>query len=537
MTHVRARIWLLLFLWLSPALAVAAPFEDGVKDLASPDFDQISRGISLLGSSGDARALPVLEALENGKVVVDAAGRVLIRAGSRTELALTGAPAVAQGPVRDVGINNRVRRTLGPMVSQLRLLSPDRTIRQAAALEMSKGPREDARPALVTAQRAETDTEITALLSMALARLDLISTDESRRLQAVGTIADQADVSMKSEMENLVKKDGQGKFVEPDAEVRKKAQQALSAIETKMFLINLVANTFYGLSLGSVLLLAALGLAITFGLMHVINMAHGEMLMLGAYTTYVVQTLFASIMPAAMNWYLLIAIPAAFMVCAVIGMALERFVVRHLYGRPLETLLATWGISLMLIQTVRLVFGAQNVTVANPDWLSGGFDLMPNLVMPYSRIAIVAFTALIVAAVALLLRRTPFGLQIRAVTQNRAMAASMGIPAQRIDRLTFGLGSGLAGLGGVAISQLGNVGPELGQGYIVDSFMVVVLGGVGKLIGAILGALGLGLLNKYIEPVAGAVLGKIIILVFIVLFLQKRPQGLFALKGRAAEVV
>jgi urea transport system permease protein len=358
--------------------------------------------------------------------------------------------------------------------------------------------------------------------------------DERRRAAIV--LGELGGLSAKGELETLVALDGSGKPREPDAGVRSAATEALEAIERDAFLLGMVANTFYGLSLGSVLLLAALGLAITFGLMRVINMAHGEMLMVGAYTTFVVQNLFQKILPASFDFYLVVALPSAFVTCGLLGMALERLVVRRLYGRPLETLLATWGISLILIQSVRLIFGAQNVTVANPSWLSGGFELAPTLVMPYSRLVIIAFTICVVLSVALLLQKTSFGLQIRAVTQNRNMASSLGIPAKRVDVLTFGLGSGLAGLGGVALSQLGNVGPELGQGYIVDSFMVVVLGGVGKLIGAVIGAMGLGLANKYVEPVAGAVLGKILILALIVLFIQKRPQGLFALKGRAGEV-
>ncbi|HEX9619191.1 MAG TPA: urea ABC transporter permease subunit UrtB, partial [Polyangiaceae bacterium] len=213
----------------------------------------------------------------------------------------------------------------------------------------------------------------------------------------------------------------------------------------------------------------------------------------------------------------------------------ERSVIRFLYGRPLETLLATWGLSLVMIQTVRVVFGAQNVTVANPDWLSGGWELMPTVVLPYSRIAVVCFVIVVVAFVYFLLQRTSLGLQVRAVTQNREMAAGMGIATRRVDTLTFGFGSGVAGLGGVALSQLGNVGPELGQSYIVDSFMVVVVGGVGKLAGTVAGAMGLGVLNKYVEPLSGAVLGKILILILLILFIQKRPQGIFALKGRAAE--
>jgi urea transport system permease protein len=293
----------------------------------------------------------------------------------------------------------------------------------------------------------------------------------------------------------------------------------------------------YGLSLGSVLLLASLGLAITFGLMRVINMAHGEMLMLGAYTTFSVQTFFHSHFPGSMGWYLVAAVPAAFLVTMSVGMVLERTVIRHLYGRPLETLLATWGISLILIQIVRMVYGAQNVTVENPSWLSGGIETLPGLVLTYSRLAVIAFSVGTMLFTWLVMNKTKLGLELRAVTQNREMASAIGIATRRVDLFTFGIGSGIAGLGGVALSQLGNVGPELGQTYIVDAFMVVVLGGVGKFAGTIVGAFGLGIANKLLEPAAGAVLGKILILGFIILFVQKRPQGIFALKGRAAEAM
>jgi urea transport system permease protein len=284
-----------------------------------------------------------------------------------------------------------------------------------------------------------------------------------------------------------------------------------------------------------VLVLAALGLAITFGLMRVINMAHGEMLMMGAYSTFFVRELLLNHAPSAAEWYLLGAIPFAFATTFCMGVLLERLVIRHLYGRPLETLLATWGLSLILIQVVRVTFGAQNVTVANPEWLSGGWEALPALVIPYSRIAVLAFTALVVGFVWFILRGTSVGLKVRAVTQNREIASSMGIPAQRIDMWTFGLGSGLAGLGGVALSQLGNVGPELGQQHIIDSFMVVVLGGVGNILGTISAGVGLGIANKILEPTVGAVLAKILLLALLIAFIQWRPQGLFALKGRAAE--
>jgi urea transport system permease protein len=326
-----------------------------------------------------------------------------------------------------------------------------------------------------------------------------------------------------------------GSFAEPEVEVRAAAAAVLAQLDRSRWIAEAAQHLFYGLSLGSVLLLAALGLAITFGLMRVINMAHGEMLMLGAYATYGVQLVFQRFFPDAIDLYVIAAVPAAFAVSACVGMLMERCVIRFLYGRPLETLLTTWGISLILIQSVRLTFGAQNVAVGNPSWLSGGIEASSGAVLPYARIATVLFAGGVVTLMWFLLQRTRLGLQVRAVTQNREMASSMGIPTARIDMWTFGLGSGIAGLGGVALAQLGNVGPELGQGYIVDSFMVVVLGGVGSLAGTVWGALALGIVNKVLEPTAGAVLGKIVVLGAIILFIQRRPEGIFALRGRAAE--
>jgi urea transport system permease protein len=314
--------------------------------------------------------------------------------------------------------------------------------------------------------------------------------------------------------------------------VRAAAQASLDKIHHRLMLGDILGQAFMGISLGSVLLLAALGLAITYGLLGVINMAHGEMLMLGAYSAWMVQNLLHSFAPGLESLYPVVALPVAFCVTGGLGMVLERTIIRHLYGRPLETLLATWGISLMLIQIVRMVFGAQNVEVANPGWLSGGIQVLPNLILPWNRLVVIAFVLLVLFFTWLVLNKTRLGMNVRAVTQNRAMAACCGVPVGRVDMLAFGLGSGIAGLGGVALSQLGNVGPELGQGYIIDSFLVVVLGGVGQLAGSVAAAFGLGIFNKILEPHTGAVLGKILILALIILFIQKRPQGLFALKGR-----
>jgi urea transport system permease protein len=268
--------------------------------------------------------------------------------------------------------------------------------------------------------------------------------------------------------------------------------------------------------------------------MGVINMAHGEMVMLGAYTTFVVQELIRARAPWLFDWSLAMAIPLAFLVSGLVGIAIERGVIRFLYGRALETLLATWGISLILQQTVRTAFGPTNKQVGNPSFMSGSFDL-GNLSITWNRLWIVVFALAVFAALMLVLKRTPFGLQMRAVTQNRPMASAMGIRTPWVDALTFGLGSGIAGMAGVALSQIDNVSPNLGQGYIIDSFMVVVFGGVGNLWGTLVGALTLGIANKFLEPYAGAVLAKILVLVFIILFIQRRPRGLFALRGRAVE--
>jgi urea transport system permease protein len=323
--------------------------------------------------------------------------------------------------------------------------------------------------------------------------------------------------------------------VETDAKVKTQIIASLATIKDALAWGERLGVVFTGISLGSILLLVALGLAITYGLMGVINMAHGELMMVGAYATYVVQVMFRQYLPQAFDWYLLAALPMAFLTAAAVGAVLERTVLRFLYGRPLETLLATWGISLILMQAVRTLFGAQNVAVENPRWMSGGIQVMSNLSLPWNRVLIVVFAFAVLLGMALLISQTRLGLFVRGVTQNRAMASCMGVNTARIDTYAFALGSGIAGLAGCALSQIGNVGPDLGQGYIVDAFMVVVLGGVGQLAGTVYAALGLGVLNKFLEGWTGAVLAKIAVLVLIIIFIQKRPQGLFAMKGRSAE--
>ncbi|WP_029734288.1 urea ABC transporter permease subunit UrtB [Deferrisoma camini] len=524
---------------LGSSTATAAGLKEALQGLGAKSRRTILRSIKVLGALGDPAALPALEALRDRKLRVDEQGRVLILdgGGAFARDVVTGERvAVGTGRLRSPVINNRVRRVLLPVIARLQLSSSSLGVRLAAARELAKRPRPDAAGAIRAALEAERDADVRQALLLALAQIEIDSRDPRRRLSAVRTLGASADANVRERLRRMLQTNEAGEFtMEPNPEVRAAAADAIRTIERRLALVSLSRNLFYGVSLGSVLLLAALGLAITFGLMGVINMAHGEMLMLGAYATFVTQNLFRTYLPGWFDWYLVAAVPMAFGVAAVTGMVLERCVLRHLYGRPLETLLATWGISLLLIQTVRLVFGAQNVEVASPTWMSGGTEVMQGLVLTHNRVAIVLFVLFAVALVWVLLRRTPLGLRVRAVTQNRSMAACMGVPVSRVDMWTFGLGSGIAGLGGVALSQIGNVGPELGQSYIVDSFMVVVLGGVGKIAGTVWGALCLGVVNKFLEPYTGAVLGKILVLAFIILFIQKRPQGMFALKGRTAE--
>ena len=491
-----------LLLLAAPAFAALDPAV--VSKLATGDNDEKAAAIAALVAVGDAEALALLKSLADGELQV---------AGER------------------VMVNNRLRRELDGALAALRLVSPDRAVRVAAARELSaSGVEESARPLVRKALQQETDPDIKSQLAMIAAGLDLRSSEKAERIAAVKLLGTSSNPASKTLLLPLLDAAN-----EPDEELRKAAQANLKAIEARLARAQFAGLLFSGVSLGSILLLAALGLAITYGLMGVINMAHGELIMIGAYTTYVVQNAFRAYWPAGFDAYLLLAIPASFAVSALVGMALERSVIRWLYGRPLETLLATWGISLILMQGVRTLFGAQNVQVENPSFMSGGVEIFTGVVMPWSRIVIIGFAAAVMGAVALLLARTRLGLFVRGVTQNRAMAACVGVPTARVDTWAFGLGSGVAGLAGCALSQIGNVGPDLGQSYIVDSFMVVVLGGVGQLAGTVYAAMGLGFANKLLESWQGAVIAKIVVLVFIIVFIQKRPQGMFALKGRAVE--
>ncbi|MEA2697354.1 MAG: urea transport system permease protein [Myxococcales bacterium] len=503
-----------------------------MQGLTASSEDEINKSVAQLAALDDPRAVPALEALTDDRLRVGPGGRALIWDGSHRQLVdpITEKPLSPQpsGEAKEVEVSNDIRRVAAPILAQLQLGSPRTAVRLAAAEELAKSGSQEASLLLRKALLREKDRGVHEALSLALARVDIQNPDANTRISAVEIIERSGNNMFLGDLQRMLQTTGG----DSDPKVRAAAKRAIDAVLGRQRMISMVGNLVYGFSLASVLLFAALGLAVTFGLLGVINMAHGEMLMLGAYSTYAVQSFFQAYAPGALRFYLVAAIPVAFVVTVLVGVLLERTVIRHLYGRPLETLLATWGISLILIQTVRLLFGAQNVAVANPSWLAGGVELAHGLVLPYNRIGVVVFVIVVAFGVWFLLQRTRLGLQVRAVTQNRGMAACMGISTARIDAWMFGLGSGIAGLGGVALSQLGNVGPELGQGYIIDSFMVVVLGGVGRLAGAVAAALGLGVLNKLIEPAFGAVSGKIAVLVLIIMFIQRRPQGLFAIKGR-----
>ncbi|MFT6448919.1 MAG: urea transport system permease protein [Oleispira sp.] len=432
--------------------------------------------------------------------------------------------------VKRIGVNNALRRNLRSHLSLLKITHPDSNVRIAAAQNLLKDSTGIDLAFVEKTLKNEKNPQVIDILKTARG-LMLLKTDQSTiRLLALEELDGSLYPEVRIELNKFI-----SAFTEEDKKERtdelKLAERTLADIETLMTYNGYAENLYFGLALGAVLLLAAIGLAITFGVMGVINMAHGEMIMLGAYTTYVIQLL----MPESIGASLLVSIPAAFLVSGFVGILIERSVIRHLYGRPLETLLATFGISLILQQAVRSIFGPLNREVITPDWLAGTFMVNPGLSLTYNRLYIIIFSLVVLAVLALVLKRTLFGLQMRAVTMNRPMASSMGIRTGWVDALTFGLGSGIAGIAGVALSQLTNVGPNLGQAYIIDSFMVVVFGGVGNLWGTLVGAMSLGIANKFMEPVAGAVLAKILVLVFIILFIQKRPRGLFALKGRAVD--
>ena len=514
--------------------ARAQTVEDLMRQLPDGGFGDRSGVIAQLAATGDTRLVPVLEALGAGElnVVTETGQVVFVRpAGGNVAIrdALTGEDAGegASGAVDRIRVNNSVRRAIRTAIGQLTLLSPDANTRMSAARAMFQAADPDNLPLL---EEALGEEEIPGVLrvmqqawAVAVLRTEASATDYAEAIDIIVARGDRHALGvLNAALANA-----------PD-EARPTIESGISAIESHLRLIDVGQNVWYGISLGSVLLLASIGLAITFGVMGVINMAHGEMVMIGAYTTFVVQNIIRTSAPELFDLSLAFALPAAFLVTALIGIGIERGVIRWLYGRPLETLLATWGLSLIIQQAVRSIFGASNREVGNPSWMSGAFDFY-GILITWNRFWIVLFALAVFAALLFVLKRTSLGLQMRAVTQNRRMASSMGIRTPWVDAMTFGLGSGIAGLAGVALSQIDNVSPNLGQGYIIDSFMVVVFGGVGNLWGTLVGAMTLGVVNKFLEPYTGAVLAKIAVLVVVILFIQKRPRGLFALKGRAVD--
>jgi urea transport system permease protein len=527
-----ALVFALIVLAALPIAAHAGPYEDALARFLTEDFDDTTQAINGVAASGNPLAAAVLEALGNERLLFSAQAKTVFYRDKSDQLidAATGTPVTAGAPadLAPVQINNRLRRVIEAALGALTLMvgTPERRLEAAQAVFQSRDA--TALPALEQAIAKETDPRVKRALAEARAAvvLNLDDASDADKIEAVSVIRSRGDQDAVALLAGLP--------ASSSAAVKTAAADATVSMQGGLALWGGLQNAWYGLSLGSVLALAAIGLAITFGVMGVINMAHGEMVMLGAYTTFVVQELIRSKNPALFDYSLAIAIPLAFLVSGLVGILVERCIIRFLYGRPLDSLLATWGLSLILQQAVRTGFGANNREVGAPSWMSGAFEV-GHMTITYNRLWIIVFTLLVFVALLGVLRLTRLGLEMRAVTQNRSMAAAMGIRTGRIDALTFGLGSGIAGIAGVALSQIDNVSPNLGQSYIIDSFMVVVFGGVGNLWGTLVGAFTLGIANKFLEPVAGAVLGKIAILVLIILFIQKRPRGLFALKGRAIE--
>jgi urea transport system permease protein len=511
--------------------AYAASYAEAVKGFAEGSLSDTGEAIEAVVASGDPGARPVLEALQDARLMFSAEQKLVLIKSKDGKLvdAATGAPYTAEPPadLDTVIVNNRLRGVIDAALGALTLMSANPATRYDAAQAVFKSHDASALPAVENALEKETDARVKRVLEQARAAILVTSDSElGAKLGAIATLRDRGDQDALGLLDSLP--------ADQPANVLRTAADARAAIQGRLAAWSTVQNAWYGLSLGSVLLLAAIGLAITFGVMGVINMAHGEMVMLGAYTTFLVQQAIRTYSLGLFDYSLVIAVPLAFCAAGLVGIAIERGIIRFLYGRPLETLLATWGVSLILQQAVRTSFGPTNKDVGNPSWMSGAFDI-GGISVTYNRLWIICFTLAVFVALLGMLRFTRLGLEMRAVTQNRRMAAAMGIRTARVDALTFGLGSGIAGIAGVALSQIDNVSPNLGQGYIIDSFMVVVFGGVGNLWGTLVGAFTLGIANKFLEPYAGAVLGKIAILVFIILFIQKRPRGLFALKGRAVE--
>ena len=513
--------------------ALDARFQATVDLLKTRSFGEKAEAARAIAATTHPRTLEVLTALLDAELYTERkTDRVVFANGLdgggfniRDAVTGEGLGQVGRRGAKKISVNNRLRGLLRGLIAGIRLDDKDPDDRIEAAEAIADGADSSMREVLDARLLVESDAKVIAAIETALVVFDLDANDETIRLRAIRASASNLDGRVREKLTGI-----SNDPVASEA-IQEAARETLESIEETVERYKTIETVFFGLSLGSVLVLAAIGLSITFGVMGVINMAHGELIMLGAYTTYVVQTLF----PRALEYSLLIAVPAAFFVSGLVGIGIERGIFRFLYGRPLETLLASFGVSLVLQQAVKTIFTALNRPVATPQWMSGSFELLDGLSLTFNRLYILIFAGLIFAALVLVLQRTRLGLEVRAVTQNRAMARAMGIRSARVDALTFGLGAGIAGVAGVALSQLTNVGPYLGRGYIVDSFMVVVFGGVGNLWGTLVAGLSLGVANKFLEPYAGAVVAKVLVLVFIILFIQWRPRGLFPQKGRAAE--
>lgn len=521
------------------ASAQAAPsFESAVNALPDASYPEKQALVEQLAQTPRKETLQVLNALLDGRLLKrDSDSKVFIADIADGGLALTDAVTLeSAGTVPDegfqkIGTNNQLRKSLKGAIARLKLRDEDEAVRLSAVSEMLRSLDESTVAALREARAGEASATVQRQIDVGLALADLESADAEVRLAAVHTLDGELGADGYNRLLLLTQKAADGSYAEPDPKVRTAAEASVRHIEFWRTVYGSVETLFFGLSLGSVLVLAAIGLAITFGVMGVINMAHGELIMLGAYTTYVMQLL----MPNHIGASVLLSIPAAFMISGLVGVAIERGIVKFLYGRPLETLLATFGLSLILQQAVRSIFSPLNRSVQTPEFMSGTLQFNGALSLTYNRLYIVLFTVLVFIALQLILKKTSLGLKVRAVSQNRRMAKAMGIRSEWVDAATFGLGSGIAGVAGVALSQLTNVGPNLGQAYIIDSFMVVVFGGVGNLWGTMIGGMTLGIVNKLLEPYSGAVLAKILVLVALILFIQRKPRGLFPQKGRAAE--
>ncbi|MCG8313550.1 MAG: urea ABC transporter permease subunit UrtB [Pseudomonadales bacterium] len=530
-------LWIVIG-FLMTATAYSQNFESEAERFVGSSRSELIKAIDSMATVDDPRVLTALKALLQAQLYYQKSNKqIFIVSEDSGETSVTDLftgqlkDSVNPDNLKKIRITNKVRRTLKRNIAIIELKSKDSEVRLSAAKNFASTPNEELRDEIIAAIAVEESNSVLEYLNLALGLIDIYSDDQALRMDAAKALSQTVQPQAVAILNSLAAKSEDGSYVEENVELAKYAEKALGSVNSRLRFFELSESLLYGVSLGSILLLAAIGLAITFGVMGVINMAHGEMIMLGAYTTFAVQQFF----PNILNYSLLIAVPAAFLVSGAMGVLIERLVIRHLYGRPLDTLLATFGVSLILQQLVRTGYSSNNVSVATPDWASGFWQLNGAVSLTYNRIYILMFSLLVLAMLALLLKKTLVGLQMRAVTQNRGMANSMGIKSSWVDAMTFGLGSGIAGIAGVALSQITSVGPNLGQTLIVDSFMVVVFGGVGNIMGTFWGALILGVSNKFMEPYTGAVIAKILILVFIILFIQWRPRGLFALKGRFVE--